>query len=199
MHAPEFDARPAPRGVAGIACFGLETIAAALLVVIGVLLFGSTVLRYFGSGDPRAFEFLRVAFVYLVGIAGVAAYARHENIVVPGVWRQETVSYQVACALVSGAVTWLTARYIGFTGWERELDLADGLARGDDLRARVPLRGRRPRHQPRPAGAPAPQGLSGTVRVPGRRRRSARSARNRSRSGRGRPCATRRRRPAFRR
>lgn len=113
-------ARVEPKGIAGALTVAVETIAGALLAMLGALLLTSTVLRYAGSGDPRLFELTRVVFVFLIGISAIAAYARFENIVVPGVWKPEGVVYQLACTVLSGAVAWLAFRYVAFIGWDRD-------------------------------------------------------------------------------
>ncbi|MCL4186523.1 MAG: hypothetical protein KJZ85_02860 [Rhodobacteraceae bacterium] len=98
----------------------VEALAGVLLVVLGTMLLASTVLRYAGHGEPRLAELTRVVFVYLIGLAAIAAYARHENIVVPGIWKPGSALYQLACTLLSGAVLWLAVRYVAFIGWDRD-------------------------------------------------------------------------------
>jgi TRAP-type C4-dicarboxylate transport system permease small subunit len=95
-----------------------EGLSAFLLVVLGLMLLASTIMRHMGMGDPRLFELTRVAFVYLVGFSAIAAYLRVQNIVVPGVWRMNSVSHQAACTIICGLLAFLTGQYIYSTGWE---------------------------------------------------------------------------------
>ncbi|MGI6853725.1 TRAP transporter small permease subunit [Mesorhizobium sp. 1B3] len=106
----------AHNGIAKVA----EALSAVLLVTLGLMLLGSTMMRHVGMGDPRLFELTRVAFVYLVGFSAIAAYLRVQNIVVPGIWRMNSATHQAACTFICGVLTWLTGQYIYSTGWETD-------------------------------------------------------------------------------
>src|SRR5690606_5654853 len=106
-----------PNAHSGIAKFA-EALSAILLVTLALMLLASTIMRHIGMGDPRLFELTRVALTYLVGLSAIAAYLRLQIIVVPGIWRMNSVTHQGACTLICGVLAWLSGQYLYSTGWE---------------------------------------------------------------------------------
>lgn len=98
----------------------VQFLAVLLLVTLCLMLLASSVMRHLGLGDPRLFEITRVVFVYLVGVAAVAAFMRVQNIAVPGLWPMESPTYQFAMAVVAGLLAWLSGRFVYFAGWDAD-------------------------------------------------------------------------------
>jgi len=73
---------------------GLELVAAALLFMLLALLLLAMALRLLGRAEPWLFEFNRVLFVFLVALGAVVAYARGQNLRVPGTWVEGSLPYE---------------------------------------------------------------------------------------------------------
>lgn len=97
--------------------FGIELVAAFLLLSLLVLLLLAMGLRLLGRAEPWLFEFTRVLFVFLTAIAAVVAYARGGNLRVPGAWAEGSVSYEAAHFALALLLTVLAARYLYVQGF----------------------------------------------------------------------------------
>jgi TRAP-type C4-dicarboxylate transport system permease small subunit len=97
--------------------FGLELVAAALLLLLLILLLTAMALRLLGRAEPWLFELTRVLFVFLTGLAAVVAYARGQNLRVPGPWTEGSVSYEAVHFALVVLLTVLAARYLYVQGF----------------------------------------------------------------------------------
>ncbi len=106
---------------------GLELVAAALLFMLLVLLLLAMALRLLGRAEPWLFEFTRVLFVFLVSLGAIVAYARGQNLRVPGTWIEGSVSYEALHFALAAFVTILTARYLQTQGFATDATSLLGL------------------------------------------------------------------------
>jgi TRAP-type C4-dicarboxylate transport system permease small subunit len=106
---------------------GLELVAAALLVMLLALLLLAMALRLLGRAEPWLFEFTRVLFVFLVALGAVVAYARGQNLRVPGTWVEGSVSYEAVHFALAAFVAILAARYLHTQGFAKDATSLLGL------------------------------------------------------------------------
>jgi TRAP-type C4-dicarboxylate transport system permease small subunit len=121
------DALPIP---ASPVRFALELLCAALLLVLFVLLLVTAGLRYAGFTAPWIYEFIRVIFVYMVGLSAIVAFARGVNLRVPGWWKEKSLSYQAVMLLLSAGLMFLTAQMLFKQGFGADASSLLGLPEG---------------------------------------------------------------------
>lgn len=90
----------------------LESTTAALLVALFILLLASALLRNRGFTAPAVYEVIRLAFVYLVGLSALVAFARRANLRVPGWWKEDAASYQAALLGLSAGLAFLALQML---------------------------------------------------------------------------------------
>jgi TRAP-type C4-dicarboxylate transport system permease small subunit len=110
--------------------FVLELVCALLLTVLFLLLLGSSLLRNHGYTAPAVYEFIRVTFVYVVGVSAIVAFARRANLCVPGWWKEDSVSYQMAMLVLSGILAFLTGQMLIKQGFSTDAASLLGLPEG---------------------------------------------------------------------
>jgi len=110
--------------------FALELLCAWLLLVLFILLLVTAGLRYTGFTAPWIYEFVRVIFVYMVGLSAIVAFARGANLRVPGWWDEKSVSYQTVMLLLSLILTFLTAQMLLKQGFGTDASSLLGLPEG---------------------------------------------------------------------
>ena len=108
----------------------VEVVCALLLACLLLLLLGSAVLRHQGYTAPAVYEFVRVLFVYLVGLSAIIAYARRTNLCVPGWWREDSVSYQAALSILACGLTGLTVQMLLKQGFRPDASSLLGVPEG---------------------------------------------------------------------
>lgn len=108
----------------------VEVVCALLLAFLLLLLLGGAVLRHQGYTAPAVYEFVRVLFVYLVGLSAIVAYARNTNLCVPGWWRAGSVSYQAAMSVLSLGLVGLTLQMLLKQGFRPDASSLLGVPEG---------------------------------------------------------------------
>lgn len=108
----------------------VELLCATLLAGLFLLLLGSAALRNKGYTAPAVYEFIRLMFVYLVGLSAIVAFARRTNLCVPGWWREDSVSYQAAMSVLSLGLLGLTVQMLAKLGFGSDASSLLGLPEG---------------------------------------------------------------------
>ena len=110
--------------------FALELVCAALLALLFLLLLGTSALRNQGYTAPGVYEFIRVTFVYLIGLSAIVAYLRGANLRVPGWWPEDSVTYQAILLLLSLCLTFLSVQMLLRQGFGNDASSLLGLPEG---------------------------------------------------------------------